>query len=348
MIPKKTVCKRVHEHLLFVRRLSVRRLTEELGYSGLWITSTGHQTNGLHAEIVEVEIEVVLPSIVPSGNFAELNRTVTSMVLKANDRRTSCPCHDEFRGPRSVSDRENASQAHKKLCAVYGEEALKERQCQNWFAKFRSGDFSLKDEKLSDRPVEVDDDLIKAIIDSDHHSTTREIAEKLHVSHTSIKNHLKQLGYVQKLDIWVPHELKETHLTQRINSCDLLKKRNENYTFLKRLITGDEKWVVYNSIKRKKSWSRPGEPTQTTSKEVEEKRPELTNQKGVVFHHDNARPHTSLVTRQKLLELGWDVLPHPPYSPDLAPSDYFLFRSLQNSLNGKNFNNGDDVKSYLI
>ncbi|GFS78492.1 hypothetical protein TNCV_3147481 [Trichonephila clavipes] len=49
----------------------------------------------LHAEIVEEEIEVVSPSIVPSGNFAELNRTVTCMVLN------SCPCHDEFRGPRS-------------------------------------------------------------------------------------------------------------------------------------------------------------------------------------------------------------------------------------------------------
>ncbi|KAG9429776.1 Ammar1 transposase [Apis mellifera carnica] len=44
---------------------------------------------------------------------------------------------------------------------------------------------------------------------------------------------------------------------------------------------------------------------------VEEKRPELTNRKGVVFYHDNVRPYTSLVTRQKLLELGWDVLPHP-------------------------------------
>ena len=42
----------------------------------------------------------------------------------------------------------NASQAHKKLRAVYGDEALKERQCRNWFDKFRSGDFSLKDEKL--------------------------------------------------------------------------------------------------------------------------------------------------------------------------------------------------------
>ena len=77
----------------------------------------------------------------------------------------------------------NASRARKKLCAVYGDEALKERQCQNQFDKFRSGDFSLKDEKPSGRPVEVDDDLIKAIIDSDRHSTTREIAEKLHVYH---------------------------------------------------------------------------------------------------------------------------------------------------------------------
>ena len=73
-----------------------------------------------------------------------------------------------------------------------------------------------------------------------------------HVSHTCIENRLKQLGYVQKLDTRVPHELKRKHLTQRINSCDLLKKRNENDPFLKRPITGDEKWVVYDNIKRKR------------------------------------------------------------------------------------------------
>ncbi|GFV53768.1 apolipoprotein(A) [Trichonephila clavipes] len=44
---------------------------------------------------------VVSPSIVISGNFAELIRTVTCTVLKGNDRRTSSPCYDEFRGPRS-------------------------------------------------------------------------------------------------------------------------------------------------------------------------------------------------------------------------------------------------------
>jgi len=47
------------------------------------------------------------------------------------------------------------------------------------------------------------------------------------------------------------------------------------------------------------------------------KRPELANRKGVVFHRDKARPHTLLITQNKLLNLGWDVLPYPPYSPNL-------------------------------
>ena len=81
---------------------------------------------------------------------------------------------------------------------------------------------------------------------------------------------------------------------------------------------------------------------------VKEKRPELVNRKVVIFHHDNATPHTSLAARQKWLRLGWEVMLHPPYSPDLAPSDYYLFRSLQNSLNGKTFNDGVAVKSYLV
>ena len=72
--------------------------------------------------------------------------------------------------------------------------------------------------------------------------------------------------------------------------------------------------------------------------EIKEKRPELATREGVIFDQDNARPHTSLVTRKKLLELGWEVIPHPPYSLDLAPSYYHLFRSLQNHVNGKTFN----------
>ncbi|XP_048270691.1 histone-lysine N-methyltransferase SETMAR-like [Bombus terrestris] len=92
----------------------------------------------------------------------------------------------------------NASQAHKKLSAVYGNEASKERQCQNWFAKFRSGNFSLKNAQRSGRPVEDDETHIKATIDSDRHSTTREIAEKLNASHTCIQTKIKTAWICQE------------------------------------------------------------------------------------------------------------------------------------------------------
>ncbi|PNF14079.1 hypothetical protein B7P43_G02148 [Cryptotermes secundus] len=55
------------------------------------------------------------------------------------------------------------------------------------------------------------------------------------------------------------------------------------------------------------------------------------------LQHDNARPHTSLVTTAHISKFGWTVLPHPPYSPDLAPSDFHLFGPMKDGLCGQHF-----------
>jgi hypothetical protein len=66
-------------------------------------------------------------------------------------------------------------------------------------------------------------------------------------------------------------------------------------------------------------------------------------QDSVCFLQDNVRPHTAALTMATLLKLKWDVLPLPPYSPDLAPSDYNLFGPMKGVLGGKRFRNNDEV-----
>ena len=168
-------------------------------------------------------------------------------------------------------------------------------------------------------------------------------------------------------------------------------KRNENIPFLKQIVTGDEKWILYNNVEWKRPWGKGNEPPPTTPKAglqpkkvmlciwwdwkgvlyyellvenqtinskycsqldqlkaaLNEKRPESVKRKHIIFHQDNTRLHVSLMTRQKLLQLGWEVLIHLPYSPGIVPLDFHLVRSLQNSLNGKNFNSLEDWKSSL-
>lgn len=79
--------------------------------------------------------------------------------------------------------------------------------------------------------------------------------------------------------------------------------------------------------------------------ELERKYPNRHND--VILQHDNARPHTANLTKLAVQELGWEVLQHPAYSPDLAPSDFHLFRSLQNALNGISFKNDDEIRNWL-
>ena len=80
--------------------------------------------------------------------------------------------------------------------------------CQKWFVKFCSGDFSLDDAPRLRRPVEVDSDQIETLTENDQRYTTQEIADILKISKLSVENHLHQLGYVNRFDVWVPHKLK--------------------------------------------------------------------------------------------------------------------------------------------
>lgn len=78
------------------------------------------------------------------------------------------------------------------------------------------------------------------------------------------------------------------------------------------------------------------------NKVLMEKRPHLTKKK-ILFHQDNARVHTCAIAMAKFHELHYELLSHPPYSPDLAPCDYFLFPNLKKWLGGKRFSSNEEI-----
>ncbi|KAL9919300.1 histone-lysine N-methyltransferase SETMAR-like [Glossina fuscipes] len=280
----------------------------------------------------------------------------------------------------------SAAQAREEICALYGQDTLSKATAKRWFSRFRSGNLDVQDAPRSGRPITEKVNEILAKVEQDRHVSSHDIARDLNINHQTVLNHLEKAGYKKKLDVWVPPDLTQKNLIDRISICEYLLKRNELEPFLQRLITSDEKWITYDNA-RKRSWSKREEappamenPAPTARKvmlcvwwdwkgvvhyellspgttidsdllcrqlerlyiAIQKKRPELVN--SVVVYH---RPYICLASRQKLGENGWEILMHPQYSPDLAPSDYHLFPSLQSSLNGVKLASKEACENHL-
>lgn len=279
--------------------------------------------------------------------------------------------------------------AHTNIKNVYGNDAPSPHTIQRWFAKFRNGEISLEDEEHPGKEPQLQNEEILQKIHETPRISTRELADAVNYSHTTIIRHLHQMGFKPIFGHWVPHFLTDPMKGQRSSISAALLSRYERKSFLPNLITGDEKWMLTANFQRKRQWIGEGvtpandvlpDPhqkkymlcvwwdmlgvlywelmdnkqtikaltysaqLQKLDEEIKKKRP---NMKKVILLIDNARPHTANLTRSTIHSLNWELLPHPPYSPDLSPTDYHLFRSMQHSLDGEHFQNEDDLKKWL-
>lgn len=283
----------------------------------------------------------------------------------------------------------SAAAAHREIVDVYGQDALSYRTTTNHFERFRSGDFSFTDRPRSGRPSELDLDALRTEVETNPYHTSRSLAEALHVSHTTTLRGLESIGKVSKLGRWVPHELSDSQKNVRVTACTSMISLFKHKRLLPTVITGDEKWVMYVNIVRKRQWVDKGEPADPVPKpdlhpkklllccfwcqagmewwellkpgntitadkycnQLRELKAHLLSTRGqqakITFLHDNARPHTAKATKSELQGYGWLILAHPPYSPDIAPSDYHLFSHLQRHLDGRKFRDETEVRSEL-
>uniref|UniRef100_A0A914HT13 Transposase n=1 Tax=Globodera rostochiensis TaxID=31243 RepID=A0A914HT13_GLORO len=177
---------------------------------------------------------------------------------------------------------------------------------------------------------------------------------------------------------WLPHDLTDLQRQRRVEIAAPLLQQQQQRPFLDRILTLEENVfpsIIYDrkssgfpqenrpfrcrkwTSARRRSSSAPNATIVTAALYCDQlDRVQEQLRRGTAgwrrrttpaFLHDNARPHTARITQQKLEELGWEVLPHPAYSPDAAPSDYHLFRSLEHSLRGHSFADQDEVEQHI-
>ena len=289
--------------------------------------------------------------------------------------------------------KKTAAESYRLMQEVYGDNALAKTQCFEWFSRFKSGYFDIKDKERPGQPKKFEDEELETLLSEDSCQTQEELAKSLGVTRQAISKRLNALGFIQKQGNWVPYELKPRDVERRFCMSEMLLERHKKNSFLHRIITGDEKWIHYDNPKRKKAYVKPGQAGPSTPKpnihaakvmlciwwdqlgpihyellesgetingdkyrrqlmklkqEIHKKRPSYANRhESIIFHHDNARPHVAAPVKNYLENSGWEILPHPPYSPDLAPSDYHLFRSMQNALSGIRFTSVQGIRNWL-
>lgn len=291
------------------------------------------------------------------------------------------------------NQKKKAAESFRLIQETYGENAPTQQTCENWFKRFKTGDFDVCDKERSGQPKKFQDEELEALLKENSAQTEKELAKQLHVTQAAISKRLHAMKMILKEGKWIPHQLTEANIENRLMVCTSLMTRHRKWHFLHNIVTGDEKWIFYHNPKRKKSWVHPGEPSTSTAKRniygrkvmlciwwdqkgvvyyellnsnetitaeryeqqlnnlnhaLNEKRPiQTTKQRKVILLHDNARPHVAKHVKNALEALKWEILPHAPYSPDCAPSDYYLFRSMQSALQNQTFRNQEEIKKWL-
>ena len=244
--------------------------------------------------------------------------------------------------------KKTAAEAHRELQNVYGDDALSERTCRDYFRCYKDGDFNVNDRPRQGRPKTFQDAELQAFLDEDPCQTQEVLALALGVT----------------CQTWVPYDLKPRDV-----------ERQKRKGFLYHIVTGVKKLTHYSYPNRRKSGGLPGHACTSSarpnihaakvmlciwweqvgviyyellksnetitgeryrtqlmrlSRALREKRSqyEQRNEK-MILQHDNARSNVARPVRIYLETLKWEVLPHPPYSPDIAPSDYYSYEDIE-------------------
>ncbi|UYV65617.1 hypothetical protein LAZ67_3004885 [Cordylochernes scorpioides] len=228
----------------------------------------------------------------------------------------------------------------------------------------------------TDENVQKITDLIKENL----RTTLLELEQDTGISKTTIGRIVTEDLKLKKTPAkFIPRFLTNEQKLCRLATCeDMMEMTRTDPEWKDKIITGDETWVYGYDPETKPQSAEPKKSRnkvllvafsdnkgivhheylpagQTVIKEmylgilrrlreaIRKKRPEKWTNGGWILHHDNARPHTAHLMTSFLAKNGTQILLQPPYFPDIAPNDFFLFPKLKAVLKGRHFDTRDDI-----
>jgi len=90
--------------------------------------------------------------------------------------------------------KKSAAESHRMFVETYGDNALSETTCRDWFRRFNDDNFDLSDKKRENRPRKVEDCQLQALLDEDDTQSQKMLAEQLDVSQAAISMRLHAIG----------------------------------------------------------------------------------------------------------------------------------------------------------
>ncbi|UYV67460.1 hypothetical protein LAZ67_5000695 [Cordylochernes scorpioides] len=253
-----------------------------------------------------------------------------------------------------VENEIKCADAFRMLTVAYGEATLDRSNVYRWYKMFSEGRENVNDEERARRPsTSTTDEKINEVekmILANRRITVREVAEDLNISIGSCHSiFINDLGMRRVAAKFVPKLLNCDQKQHRMNIAnEMLDSVRDDPNLLQRVITGDEAGVVHHEFLpqgRTVNKEYYLQIMRNLREAIRQKRPDLWKNKNWLLHHDNAPAHTSLLVRDFLAKNNTLMMPQPPYSPDLAPCDFFLFPKLKRPMKGRRYATLDEIKT---
>uniref|UniRef100_A0A3Q0T9I4 Mos1 transposase HTH domain-containing protein n=1 Tax=Amphilophus citrinellus TaxID=61819 RepID=A0A3Q0T9I4_AMPCI len=264
------------------------------------------------------------------------------------------------------------------MVATLGDDVPALSTLQKWATEFKGGRGSLEDDpksrRLATATTQENTDHVDHMVMDDRHLTVNQRDNAVGISCERVENILhNELGMLKVSARWVPRLLMPDQKRTRLvmSQVNLAIFEPNPAGFLERFLTRDECWVHHFEPETKRQsaqWKHPCSPPPKKAKVVslagkvmvsvfwDAKSIVFINylQKGHtingeysrgLFHQDDAPAHKSAVAMAAVRDCGFELVDQPPCSPDLAPSDYFLFPNMKKHLAGKQHRTDEEVTS---